>query len=76
MRIEVKKLVAEVTEVPESELREDASFTDELGVDSMMALEIVAGIEKRYRVTVPEEELPNIRTLKNVYEAVEKALKQ
>ncbi|MBN2119929.1 MAG: acyl carrier protein [Candidatus Omnitrophica bacterium] len=71
---EIKKAVSEIVEMPESELRDDASFADELGVDSMMALEIVASIEKKYKVTIPEEEIPNIRSLENVYEVVLKSL--
>jgi acyl carrier protein len=65
---EVKKLVSEITEVPEVQLKEDARFSEDLGVDSMMALEIVASIEKKYRVVIPEEKLPTIRSLENVYE--------
>jgi len=72
---EVKKLVSEITEIPENDLSEEARFAEDLGVDSMMALEIVASIEKRYKVAIPEEEIPNIRSLKDVYKVLEKLLK-
>ncbi|UCD15325.1 MAG: acyl carrier protein [Candidatus Omnitrophota bacterium] len=71
---EVRKLIADIIEIPENELKEDAKFADDLGVDSMMALEMLAVIEKKYRVVIPEEEIPNIRTLNNVYSLLEKAL--
>lgn len=64
---EVKKLVSEITEVSETQLKEDARFSEDLGVDSMMALEIVASIEKKYKVVIPEEKLPTIRSLQDVY---------
>ena len=54
----IRKLVSEVSEIPESELRDDAEFGRELEVDSMMALEIVAKIEKEYKVVIPEEDIP------------------
>jgi acyl carrier protein len=73
---EVKKIVSEITELPQEQLREDARFVEDLGVDSMMALEIVASIEKKYKITIPEEEIPNIRSLNNVYEVLEKYLKK
>jgi acyl carrier protein len=73
---EVKKLVAEVAEIPEEEIKDDSRFAEDLGVDSMMALEIVASIEKKYKVVIPEEEIPNIRSLQDVCNLLEKFLKK
>ena len=72
---EVKKKVSEITEVPEEKLTEEARFVEDLGVDSMMALEIVASIEKKYKVTVPEEDIPKMRSLKDVYELLQRKMK-
>jgi len=72
---DVKKTISEITEVPEEELEEDADFTSELSIDSMMALEMVAAIEKKYKIVIPEEDIPNIRSLKNIYSILEKNLK-
>ncbi|MEI8348516.1 MAG: acyl carrier protein [Candidatus Omnitrophota bacterium] len=69
---EIKKLVAEIAERTEEEVKEDAQFAEDLGIDSMMALEIVASIEKKYKLVIPEEEIPNIRSLRNVYDLLEK----
>ena len=73
---EVRKLVSEIIEMPEEKLSEDAKFVEDLGVDSMMALEIVASIEKKYKIVVSEEGIPKIRTLNGIYELLEKAMKQ
>lgn len=73
---DVKRIISEITEVPEDELKEDADFTSELGIDSMMALEMVAAIEKKYKIVIPEEDIPNIRSLKNIYSILEKSLKK
>ena len=72
---DVKRTISEITEVPEDELKEGADFTSELGIDSMMALEMVAAIEKKYKIVIPEEDIPNIRSLKNIYSILEKNLK-
>ena len=72
---DVKRTISEITEVPEDELKEDADFTSELGIDSMMALEMVAAIEKKYKIVIPEEDIPSIRSLKNIYSILEKSLK-
>jgi acyl carrier protein len=72
---EVKKLVAEIAEVPASKLKDDANFFDDLGIDSMKALEIVASIEKKYKIRIPEDKIPTIRSLQNVYALLEKLKK-
>lgn len=73
---EVKALVSEIIEIPIEKIKEDAEFVKDLGVDSMMALEIVASIEKKYRVVIPEEKIPTIRSLKNVHALLEQHLKK
>ena len=75
LKEEIKKIVSEVSEIPQEQLKEDARFVEDLGIDSMMALEIVANIEKKYKVVIPEEEIPKIRSLKDVYNIMEKLLK-
>jgi acyl carrier protein len=52
---------------------EDTPFAD-LGIDSMMAIEIVADVEKNYDVTISEEELSELTNLKAVYDKVQAKL--
>ncbi len=68
IKVEVKKLVSDITRVAEKELTDTALFVDELDIDSMMALEIIAGIEKKYRVVIPEEKITTVRCMQNVYD--------
>lgn len=72
LRREIKELVAQVTRISKQDLKEDARFFEDLGIDSMMALEIAAGIEKKYRVVIPEDDLPRLRSLNDVYALAEK----
>ena len=65
---EVRQLVSEVIEVPPEEITLDADFFKDLGVDSLKAIEIVAAFEKKYRVIVPENDIPNITTLRQIVE--------
>lgn len=73
---EVKQMVAEITELSMDKLTDDARFVEDLGIDSMMALEIVAGLEKKYRIVIPEEDIPTVRSLSNVYGLMEKLIKK
>lgn len=71
---ELKNLIAEIAEIPEEEIKDDSRFAEDLGIDSMMALEVVAGIEKKYKIVIPEAEIPTIRSLQNVYDLLGKLL--
>jgi len=65
---ELRELIAEIAELEPEEITDEATFTDDLGVDSMMALEIVAKIEKKHKVVIPEEKIPEITSLQKVFE--------
>ncbi|MDH3199747.1 MAG: acyl carrier protein [Myxococcales bacterium] len=71
LKEELRQIIIEITEV--EEIPEDTPFAD-LGIDSMMAIEIVADIEKNYDVTIEEEELAELIHLKAVYEKVKEKL--
>ena len=71
LKDELRQIIAEVTEV--EDIPEDTPFAD-LGIDSMMAIEIVADVEKNYDVTISEEELAELTNLKAVYDKVQAKL--
>jgi acyl carrier protein len=54
---EIKELIAQIMEVEPEKITPAAKFVEDLGMDSMMALEIVAAIEKKYKIVIPEEYL-------------------
>jgi len=60
---DVRSLIAEILEVEPGEIDPNAHFVKDLGMDSMMALEILAGIEKKYRIAIPEDTLPKFTDL-------------
>lgn len=69
---EVKELIAEVIEI--DDFNDDSNFVNELGVDSVIALEMVARLEKRYRIRIPEERFAEMITLNDVVRIVSSAL--
>lgn len=60
---EIRNLIAEILETEPEKIPAEAHFVKDLGMDSMMALEILAGLEKRYRIVIPEETLPKFTNL-------------
>ncbi len=73
---DIRELVAEILETEPQEIGIDAHFVKDLGMDSMMALEILAGIEKKYRIVIPEETLPKFTSLRATITIVEGILKK
>jgi acyl carrier protein len=61
---ELRELIAEVIDVDVAEVSDDASFAEELEVDSLLALEIVVRLEKRYGVKMADDELSSVRSLR------------
>ncbi|MCF7908528.1 MAG: acyl carrier protein [Candidatus Omnitrophica bacterium] len=60
---QIKDIVARVIEIELDQVTPDADFINDLGVDSLKAIEITGAIEKAFRVVVPEEKIRDIRTL-------------
>ncbi|MCX5203704.1 acyl carrier protein [Streptomyces sp. NBC_00237] len=65
---ELRAVVAQVLDVEVSEVTDDARFVDDLEVDSLMALEVVVVLEKKYGIKLPESELKQIVTLQSAYD--------
>ncbi|MBN9542386.1 MAG: acyl carrier protein [Alphaproteobacteria bacterium] len=51
----VRKIVAEHLGVEESKVTENASFTDDLGADSLDLVELVMAFEDEFKVEIPDE---------------------
>lgn len=62
---DVTAIVAEVTELDEKEIweKKEADFFKDLEIDSLLALEILALIEKKFKIQIPEEKLVDITSL-------------
>jgi acyl carrier protein len=71
---DIRNLVAEILETEPAEIAGDARFVQDLGMDSMMALEILAGIEKKYRIVIPEEMLTKFVNLNTTVQIVKNIL--
>ena len=56
----IKSIIAEVMEIDEKKITPKTRFFEDLGMDSMMALEILAMIEKAFKIEITEEDLPKI----------------
>jgi acyl carrier protein len=67
---DLREIVAEVLEIEPEEVTETSDFVEEHDADSLRAIEILARIEKQYKVDIPQSELPNMANLKAVYDVL------
>lgn len=62
----IKEIVCEIVGVTKEEINPNASFMDDMGLDSLRALEILAAIENEFSITIEPERLRDMTTLANV----------
>lgn len=71
---EILTIVSTITEKKPEEIPPDAHLIQEVGADSMNALEILAALEKKYRIVIPEDKLKELTTLNKIIDLVEKSI--
>ncbi|MCE1777096.1 acyl carrier protein, partial [Enterobacter hormaechei] len=59
----VKKIVAEQLGVKEEEVKNESSFVDDLGADSLDTVELVMALEEEFETEIPDEEAEKITTV-------------
>jgi acyl carrier protein len=59
----VKDVIVDQLNVDEGDVNEDATFIDDLGADSLDLVELVMALEESFGISIPDEEVENIRTV-------------
>ncbi|MFP3019630.1 MAG: acyl carrier protein [Arsenophonus sp.] len=59
----VKKIIAEQLGVKEDEVRNNSSFVEDLGADSLDTVELVMALEEEFDIEIPDEEAEKITTV-------------
>jgi acyl carrier protein len=73
---EIIAIVADIAGVDGSEIRPDTNFAQDLEIDSIKAIEITVAIEKRFKVSVRDDDVPKIMTLRQAVDLVGQLLQQ
>ena len=74
IRLSIKELVAEVTEREPEEVPADARLKEDLGVDSLLAMELMLLIDKQFSIEIPEEEFDKLLTVDDAVPVVQRYL--
>lgn len=66
----VKQIIVEQLGVDEGEVTASASFTDDLGADSLDIVELVMAFEEAFEIEIPDEAAEKIKTVKDAVDYV------
>jgi acyl carrier protein len=72
----VKKIVAEQLGVNEAEIKNESSFLDDLGADSLDMVELVMALEDEFETEIPDEEAEKITTVQQAIDYINSHSKQ
>ena len=59
----VKAIIVDKLSVDESEVKNEASFANDLGADSLDTVELIREFEKQFGITIPEDKSEKISTV-------------
>ena len=66
----LQKIIAEVLNLSEEEIRPDSTFVDDLGADSLDVFQIIMGIEEEFDIEIDNEEAEKITTVQDAVDQI------
>lgn len=67
---EIKRIVVDKLQVDEKQVSLEASFSEDLGADSLDTVELVMDLEEHFEIEIPDEDAEKIKTLKDAVDYV------
>ena len=67
----VKAIIVDKLGVDESEVKPEATFTNDLGADSLDTIELIMELEKEFNITIPDDQAEKIATVGDAIAYVE-----
>ena len=67
----VKAIIVDKLGVEESEVKNEASFTNDLGADSLVTVELILEFEKEFGISIPDDQAEKIGTVGDAINYIE-----
>ncbi|MBE6551142.1 MAG: acyl carrier protein [Ruminococcaceae bacterium] len=67
----VKTLLAKQLEMKVEDIADDMNIIEDLGADSLQIVEMLMTIEEKFNIVVPDEDVPELKTVKSVAAYIE-----
>ncbi|HSL23708.1 MAG TPA: acyl carrier protein [Vicinamibacterales bacterium] len=74
IRETIRESVHRITGIAPAEIHETSSYREDLGLDSLSALEVVIDLEYAFKIKVPEERIQTIRNVQDTIDVVQEYL--
>lgn len=71
IKSKVVSIIVDKLGVEESEVSNEASFTNDLGADSLDTVELIMEFEKEFNIAIPDDQAENIQTVGNAITYIE-----
>lgn len=71
----VKEIIVDKLGIEESEVTPEASFKNDLGADSLDAVELMMEFEKEFKITIPDDQAEKISTVEEAIKYIEENVK-
>jgi len=75
IKSKVTKIIVDKLGVDESEVTVEASFTNDLGADSLDTVELIMEFEKEFNIAIPDDQAEKIGTVGQAVEYIESNVK-
>ncbi|MBP3686048.1 MAG: acyl carrier protein [Clostridia bacterium] len=72
---QIKELLANELRIPKEKITDDAAIIEDLGADSLDVVEMLMSLEETFSITVPDEDVVQLKTVRSVAEYIEKKTK-
>ena len=68
----VRAMLAKQLNLQEDKIKLESDIVKELGADSLDVVELLISLEDDYGISIPEEDIANVKTVKDIVEMIEK----
>ena len=75
VKVKIIEIIVDKLGVDESEVTAEASFTNDLGADSLDTVELIMEFEKEFNIAIPDDQAEKIQTVAQAVEYIEQNTK-
>ncbi|MDD5013894.1 MAG: acyl carrier protein [Atribacterota bacterium] len=68
----VKKIIVDQLGIDESKIKDNSSFVDDLGADSLDIVELIMAFEEEFDVEIPDEDAEKMKTIEDAIKYLSK----
>ncbi len=72
IKAQIREIIVEQLSVEPEKVVPEASFTDDLGADSLDTVELVMAFEEKFGIEIPDEEAEKISKVQDAYDYISK----